>query len=270
VRSGEREALEAAAAIHECRRLLVRSGSSIVAEATGIATAANGAIAEWRHYPEGEAYDPRSHAQYFFHRHPVTLPESAEHAAEAGHFHLFQRAEGMPRGVAPLLLPELAVANAPVAPQAAPLKRGARDEVSHLVAIAVDAAGEPVRLFTTNRWVTGETWYGASDVIRMVERFTIAGDEPSFVLNRWISAIVQLFRPEIAVLLRQRDDSIMAWRRRRRTNVFEDPRLEITSTFDIDLDARLAAAERLGTPPPHRTAPEFGTRLPPMAEGWGV
>ena len=49
--------------------------------------------------------------------------------------------------MAPLLLPELTVTDVPLPPQAAPLKRGSRDEISHLVAIALDTAGEPVRLF---------------------------------------------------------------------------------------------------------------------------
>ena len=151
----------------------------------------------------------------------------------------------MPSGVAPLLLPELAVADVPaLPPQAAPLKRGTRDEVSHLIAIAIDFRGEPIRLFTTNRWVTGETWYRADDVIRMLDRFVIAEAEPSAVLNRWIGAMIQLFRPQIAALLQARDETVMAWRRRRRTHVFEDPRLEITSSLDIELDAQLALVDR--------------------------
>ena len=78
----------------------------------------------------------------------------------------------MPAGVAPLILPETAVARGSTAsPQAPPLKLGRRDEVSHLVAIALDYAGEPIRLFTTNRWVTGETWYRADDVIKMLDCF---------------------------------------------------------------------------------------------------
>jgi hypothetical protein len=122
------------------------------------------------------------------------------------------RAEGIPAGITPLVLPELAVANAPVPPQSAPLKRGGRDEVVHLVAIAIDWHGEPVRLFTTNRWVTGETWYCADDVICMLDRFQVAGDTPSAALNRWVGAMVRLFQPEIAVLLRNRDKAITEWR----------------------------------------------------------
>jgi hypothetical protein len=251
--------IAAAATIRDCRRDLAARNTDLVGEVTRSST-----ICAWRHYPDGEVFDATSHAQYFFHVHaPDSRPPS-----ERGHFHTFLRAEGMPSGVVPLLLPELAVADAAVPrPQAAPLKRGERDEVSHLIAIAIDLRGEPIRLFTTNRWVTGETWYRAEDVTRMLDRFAIAEREPSAVLNRWIGAMIQLFRPQIAALLQARDETVMAWRRRRRTYVFEDPRLEITSSLDIQLDTQLAlvdGARDIWHEGVLRRAPA----LPLMAEGW--
>jgi hypothetical protein len=254
-----RQMIAAAEIIRDCRRDLAARNTDLVGEVMG-----GSAICAWRHYPDGEVFDSASHAQYFFHAHAPDNPTSSER----GHFHTFLRAEGMPSGVVPLLLPELAVADvAAPPPQAAPLKRGERDEVSHLIAIAVDLRGEPIRLFTTNRWVTGETWYRAEDVTRMLDRFSIAESEPSAVLNRWIGAMIQLFRPQIAALLQARDETVMAWRRRRRTPVFEDPRLEITSSLDIQLDTQLALVDRA------RDRSDEGTfrrvpGLPPMAEGW--
>lgn len=244
----------AAQIIRDCRRELAARGSTIVVEATGGAPPA-----EWRHYPEEEVYDPASHAQYFYHRHPAAEWPAGEH----GHFHTFLRAEGMPAGVAPLVLPEIALAAAPPLPQAAPLKRGSRDEVAHLVAIALDPRGVPIRLFTTNRWVTGETWYPAGDVLRMLDCFAIAGAGPSALLDRWLAALIGLFRPQIEGLLRRRDEAVMGWRRRRRSHVLEDPRLEITSSLAIDLDEQFALIDRL------RQRPRGTARLPPMAEGWG-
>jgi hypothetical protein len=263
VNGREREAA-AAAMLRECRRLLTARGSTILHEATEGA----GEIAAWQRYPAGEVYDAASHAQYFYHCHSASAASAP--GSEHGHFHLFLRAEGIPAGITPLVLPELAVANAPVPPQSAPLKRGDRDEVVHLVAVAIDWRGEPVRLFTTNRWVTGETWYCADDVIRMLDRFQVTGDMPSALLNRWLGAVVRLFQPEIAVLLRKRDKTVTDWRWRRRANVFEDPRLEITSSFAIDLDARLAMAEDAAAEPAFKLAAHGQRRLPPMAEGWGV
>lgn len=258
---GLARAASAASVMRGCRSELAARGSNVVRELVG----QTGHVEDWRHYPAGDGYDPISHCQYFFHRHPA--PDAT---GEFGHFHLFLRAEGMPRGTLPLLLPEAAIANLPTPPQAAPSKRGVRDEVSHLIAIAVDAAGEPVRLFTTNRWVTGETWYRADDVIRMLDRFTLDAAEPAGFVNFWLSAIVRLYQPEIAMLLHKRDAAVMdPRRRRRRVDVFEDPKLEITSSLAIDLDARLAAADR---PAADRSAvrqPPPPPLLPPMAEGWG-
>jgi hypothetical protein len=263
--NGLGRAASAAAIIRECRGGLAASGSNIAHEMVGRTVTAE----DWRHYPAGDGYDPVSHAQYFYHRHPEPdVP--IKHLGEHGHFHLFLRAEGMPAGALPLLLPEVAIANLPTPPQAAPSKRGARDEVSHLVAIAVDAAGEPTRLFTTNRWVTGETWYRADDVIRMVDRFTLDHAEPAGLINAWLAAVVRLYQPEIAMLLRKRDEAVMdPIRRRRRVEVFEDPRFEIASSLAIDLDARLAAVDRLGTERAGVRQQPAPPRLPPMAEGWG-
>jgi hypothetical protein len=264
--------------LRECREALAARDSTVIREAAGEGAADIDAdliadIDEWRHYPDDEVYDPTSHAQYFYHRHPV--PDlgpgglrPARKPAEHGHFHLFLRGEGMPAGITPLVLPELAVANAPAPRQSAPQKRGKSDEVCHLVALAVDRRGEPIRLFTTNRWVTGETWYRADDVIRMLDRFRVRGEQPSALLNRWLGALVQLFQPEIARLLRERDTAVLERRWRRRGNVLEDPRLEITSSLDIDLDTKLAAVEHAGDGSAAATG-RRAPRLPRMAEGWG-
>jgi hypothetical protein len=222
-------------------------------------------LTEWQHYPADDVYDGLSHAQYFYHIHPPAQRAAREH----GHFHTFLRAEGMPSGVAPLMLPETAIADAsPAPPQAAPFKRGRRAEFSHLVAIALSPRGQPIRLFTTNRWVTGETWYRADDVIRMLDSFRVDVADAPALLNRWVSAVVALFRPQIVHLLRLRDDAVMGWRRRRRANVFEDTRVEVTSSLDIDLDAQLAFLERLQADYDRGFVPG-AARLLQTAEGWG-
>ena len=250
----------AAAVIDDCRRELAARNRNILSEVL-----ADNPASEWQHYPDGEVYDSQSHAQYFYHSHPVSGRSAREH----GHFHTFLRAEGMPVGAAPLILPEIAVADAPaLPPQAPPRKHGKREEVSHLVAISVDRRGEPIRLSTTNRWVTGETWYRADDVIRMLDRFVITEAQPSETLNRWVVAILRLFRPQIAALLRMRDETVMAWRRRRRTHVFEDPGLEITSSLDIEMEAQLAFLDWVRSEAPAGARRRLPV-LPAMAEGWG-
>jgi hypothetical protein len=257
--------IEAAAILRDCRLALAARGGTVVAEIVGA-----DAAADWRHYPDGEVYDAVSHAQYFFHRHPEPVGTGFGQPAEPGHFHLFLRGDGMPAGITPLLLPEIAIANAPLPPQSAPARRGARDEVCHLVAVALDRRGEPVRLFTTNRWVTGETWYSADDMVAMLGRFRLHGDHPSALVNRWLGALVRLFERDIAELLRVRDRVIRERRWRWRSNVLEDPRLEIASSLDIDLDARLAAVVQASGGGPAPTPAKRAPLLPRMAEGWGV
>ena len=82
----------------------------------------------------------------------------------------------------------------------------------------------------------------------MLDRFALA-ERRRPLLNRWVSALVQLFSPQIAELLRDRDRKVTAWRQRRRANVFEDPRLEVTSTLDVDVDAQLAFLDRVRSGP---------------------
>jgi hypothetical protein len=224
----------------ECRRVLAKSGDSVVSEVRRGATE----IVDWAHYPAGDVYDPETHAQYFYHAHPA----AERSAAEPGHFHTFLRPRGMPPGTRPLILPELGIADAPAAPAGPavlpmpqPNQGADNDELSHLVAIAVDGAGEPLRLFTTNRWVTGETWYAAADVSAMLDRFVIDLARPSWPLNRWLTALFRLFRPQMAALLHARDEAVMSWRRRHRgkVHVLEDHRLEVAAVVDIDVGDQL-------------------------------
>ncbi len=232
--------LEGGEAMRLSEQVLASRGSSVVAAALGSAPSCE----PWQHYPAGDVYDPRSHAQYFYHAHPPGERGPGEH----GHFHLFLRAGGMAPGTRPLVLPELVIAGAAPAtasPSAPEPHAGEDGEWCHIVALAMNAAGQPIRLFTTNRWVTGETWYRAADVVAMLDRFWVGETGPSPHLNRWIAGATQFFRPQIATLVAERDEAVMGWRRRRRgkAHVFEDRRLEVTSALEISVEAQSAAIE---------------------------
>lgn len=212
--------------VRECFRVLGKVGLNVVGEILKD----QGTFYELQHYPKGDVYDPETHSQYYYHAH---RPESGEH----GHFHTFLRAPGMPKGVRP----------APYSGRA-PRPLG-KDAVAHLIAISMDRRGFPTHLFTTNRWVTAETWYRAEDVIAMLDRFAIDHAWPSWPTNRWITAMVQLFRPQIAHLLRERDRVVAEWAQRHPDrDVYEDRELEITSIMPISVDWQIEALERrLGT-----------------------
>jgi len=205
--------------IQECYRVLGKAGLNVVGEVLR----GQGTFYESEHYPGDDVFDTQTHAQYYYHAHRGPI-------AEHGHFHTFLRVRGMPSGVKP-------------ADNAGdePWPRGS-DALSHLIAISMDKAGFPIALFTVNRWVTGDTWYAAQDVGRMLERFVIDHAFPSWPVNRWITAMFRLFRPQMEWLLKERDAAIIAWAQRHRTrDVFEDRRLDVTSSLPISVEVQRAA-----------------------------
>ncbi|MCB1913681.1 MAG: hypothetical protein KDG53_17605 [Rhodocyclaceae bacterium] len=213
--------LAAGREIRECRRVLYRGGLNVVGEVLR----GQADFVEMEHFPEDDVFDPDSHAQYYYHAH--------RGAVEHGHFHTFIRAKGMPPGAAPI--------EWPLANEAWP--KG-DDAISHLIAISMDAWGDPIGLFATNRWVTDETWYPAETVIAMLDRFQIDHAFPSWPTNRWLGAMLRLYRPWIAGLLRHRDAVIAAQMKALPgSDVFEDRDLEITGYLPIAPDALLDALE---------------------------
>lgn len=218
-RETRRALLQAGREALECRRVLGKVGLNVVGEVLRD----QGEFVEMEHYPRDDVFDAETHAQYYYHAHRGEL--------EHGHFHTFLRAAGMPDGVCPLPFAR--------ATEAWP----AGDEaISHLVAISVDAWGEPIALFACNRWVTGETWYPAEDVIRMLDRFVIDHAWPSWPTNRWISALLRLYRPWIEGLLWHRDAVIAAHLNANPDDdVFEDRTLDITGLLPISADGLVAA-----------------------------
>lgn len=208
--------------ISENLRLLKKSSQNMV----GQCLANQGTFYEDEHYPKGDVYDSESHAQYYYHAH---RPESGEH----GHFHTFLRAAGMPRMVKP------------VAYSGEAKRPSGKDALSHIVAVSMNRPGMPVGMFTTNRWVTDETFYPAADVIKMLDRFSIEQSFPCLATNRALTAVLHLFKPQVIALLEQRDKTIQSWvETYPDRDVYEDRDLEITSIIDINVDRQLAAIKK--------------------------
>ncbi len=214
----------AGARVVEVHRLLKKTGDNVVGEILK----GQGKFYEWNHYPEGDVYDAESHSQYFYHAHAAGLRVS-----EHGHFHTFLRPKGMPQGIKPAPLPNLE------------LPEDENDILSHLVGISMNELGDPICLFTANRWVTGEVWYGADDVCAMLDCFVIDHARPSWPTNRWISAMLRLFRPEIVELVHKRDAAVEEWKKKHPgTDVFEDRDLEITSYRLISVQDQIDKVSR--------------------------
>lgn len=227
---GERIAtmLTAGEEVIECMRVLARAELNIVGECLKH----QGTFYEYDHYPNGDVYDDHSHAQYYYHAH-----RGAQ--GEHGHFHTFIRVKAIPAHIRPVAPPE-----------DSDWPQG--DEIlSHLIAIAMDRQGVPIGLFTTNRWVTGENWFAAADVIELLDRFVIDHAYPSWPVNRWLGAMLVLFRPQIEDLLHQRDARLERWRQAHPDrDAFEDRDLEIMSQCSISIEEQIEALNRLNDEQP--------------------
>jgi len=174
--------------------VLAKGGLTVLTEVlAGVET-----IGAWQHYPDGDVYDPASHAQWYYHCHPAQ-----EGSTEHGHFHCFIRPQG------------------PAGP------------IHHLAAIGVDAGGKLLRIFTVNQWVIGDDWADAQATIALLDRFDMQMPRPSYLVNRWLTAILIAFRPQIAELIAERDRVLGAHRPPAGIAARQDRALEVTSQMLI-------------------------------------
>ena len=181
------------------------------------------------HYPAGDRIDAVTGAQYFYHAHRADMATE-----EHGHFHCFLRSHAVPSRLRPLPLPSQAEK-----PDAA---------MTHLVAIAMDRHGQPIRLFTVNRWVTHDTWYAARHHPQLLKRFRF--DPPRHddtdaaywrALDGWVAGMLHLFAPQIAWLAAARDSTIAAWQTAHmNTDPYDARQIEELSSLPIDLAQQIA------------------------------
>lgn len=222
--------LAAGKEIRECYRVMEKADLNIVGEVLR----GQGDFVELEHYPRDDVFDSETYGQYYYHAHRGG-------AVEHGHFHTFLRAGGMPTGSAPI--------DYPLASEAWP---GGADAICHLIAISMDAWGYPTGIFCTNRWVTDEAWYPAQQVIAMLDRFAIDHAFPNWSVNRWLSAMLRLYRPHIEALILQRDAVMAEWQAQHpAADIFEDRTLDITCALPISVEQLIAELEALDALPGH-------------------
>lgn len=213
--------LRAAHIVSETMRVLQKSGTNAVGEI--LKTEEN--FFQWEHLPNDDVYDRHSHSQYYYHAHEKSDTGNGIHDDEHGHFHTFIRGKGMPEGINPLSLSDYD-SNMDIS-----------DINTHIIGIGMNELGVPIRLFTVNRWVTGETWFKAEDVLRLLDRYEIDDTRPSWPLNLWITNMIILYRPVIEQLIIERDKTIEKWIGDNPDieNIYEDRNLEVTSYQNINL-----------------------------------
>ncbi|RIA56001.1 DUF6969 family protein [Dichotomicrobium thermohalophilum] len=216
----ELEAMHAAA-----ERVLTASAALAEAGKTVVTAVMPGqaALEAWAHYPAQDIRDPATGVQFYYHAHP----EHDRGAGEHGHFHVFA-----PAGVEG---PQPADDNGH-------LPAGGQS-LCHLIGISMDAYSQPIGLFTTNRWVTGETWLPAEDVIERVRAFEMQPQEPFAQTRTWLAGMMTLFRPQIEALITERDRRVAAWHEEKGGDIFEDRALNRTSAAPINLADQITVIE---------------------------
>ena len=168
----------------------------------------------WEHYPEHDAVSPHNGSRYFYHCHPVEERGAGEH----GHFHLFLRRLAMEQPNGAKCVPADLEAD--------------RADVVHLAALSVSPEGQPIAMFTVNRWVCDEWLFSNSDIMAVIDSFDLTDADGDPLVNAWLTAMVHLTKPMIGALLVERDERLSAanWDG-------EDTALEVISIAPIDLQA---------------------------------
>lgn len=213
--------LAAAARVADLQLRYAGAGVSLATAAM----AGAGTLQTLRHYPARDVVDTDAGTRFYYHAHGSRRCPAAEH----GHFHLF----AYPRGTA----------------------SGA--DFLHLAGLSLDARGQPLRWFTTNRWVTGEHWRPADEVLAALARFEVRARGRLAPVADWLGGMVRLFEPQLRALLCRRD-AVMARRiaRQGADAAFEDRQLDVVTECRISLPQRLYRLSRPGAgSPPYRSTP---------------
>lgn len=175
------------------------------------------------HYPKGDRIDHTTGAQYFYH-----CDREDKDVEEHGHFHCFMRYPQIPKHIAPKKLPDW--------------DKYMENPMTHIVAIGMNRFGQPMRLFTVNRWVTSEIFYEAKHTTRLIRRYRMTKTDSSYwqVLDQWVEGMLFLFSPQIQWVNHERDH-VMATLAQKNpdTNCFENPDIEVVSEIHIDLNAQI-------------------------------
>lgn len=177
----------------------------------------------FKHYPLGDRIDTNTGGQYFYHCH-----REDKISLEHGHFHCFLRKPFIQKHIKPKKLPDW--------------DKNLDNPIVHLVAISMDQFGQPIRLFTVNRWVTDETWYDAKHLPKLLKRFKMTKQDSNHwqILDSWVEGMLHLFAPQITWLHEVRDQTMhMHAAKDKNSNIYENKEIEELSSIDINLSQQI-------------------------------
>ncbi|MEY3105406.1 MAG: hypothetical protein RJA72_1438, partial [Pseudomonadota bacterium] len=124
----------------------------------------------------------------------------------------------------------------------------------HLLALALNWHGWPHRLFSVNRWVTGETWMPAAQTWQHFKKWRIRTErrwvdawrvcehmdqstQDLTLVGLWLESLLACLEPQIKACLRARDRNLANWiDRKPGVNLLEDQSLEVLSEQPICWD----------------------------------
>lgn len=152
-------------------------------------------LRQMTHLPIGGVVDPDSHSHYYY---------QANRGEEFGHFHLYYDLPSKKQGSV------------------------------HLVAVSTDAKGRPMRLFLPTTKHTNNRYCSYKEISKYLDRFRVDHAYPSWVCNQYLSALVQLFYPQILMMVEERD------------RLFKDALdTNILSEVPISIPAQIKAIEEI-------------------------
>ncbi len=184
----------------------------------------DGDVHWWSHYPDNDARDALTQSRWYYHVHAPGDRDPAEH----GHFHLFLHRTQIAADAAPMAQPASG--------------ENAQAFVTHIAGLSIDHLGIPISWFATNRWVTDEFMYPAPVMIDHLCHYNVDQTEEDGTVNRFLTAMVALYRNDIADMLIERDEKLTALRNDgpNGDEVFETGN-DILAIRPIDLDTKIDA-----------------------------
>ena len=181
-----------------------------------VAMAGSNNFVEFRHYPKNDLVDLDSGYEMYYHSHSLNQKKKYKNL-ECGHFHLFKR------------------------------DKFVSDQFTHLIAISIDVRGLPIRLFTTNGWVTGEVMKDVNVLKPLLDNFQMKVKGPMSPLARWINGLMFIFQSEILAVLKARDQKInkMIFKNKTRVEVLGDRRHHVLSEVEINFLRKMESLVKL-------------------------
>lgn len=182
----------------------------------------DGEVHFWQHYPKKDARDRDTRSRWYYHVHAPGDRDADEH----GHFHLFLHRTQLPEGSVPTVMP--------------PEGEDAKAHVTHIAGLSINHQGIPRAWFVTNRFITNEFLYPADVMIAHLPDYMVDNTQEDSLVNRFVTAMVALYRDEIAELLRLRDVRQAELVAEHGATAYEkESGVDLLASIPIDLDAKI-------------------------------